>query len=228
MITIATIAVGFDIDVDRATRNRVASSAFDLAEQAAREFLSVDEFGVEAVVERGSIDVFVTVVLTAQTLLAALAAYGSAAEGLDRLKADIKAMRKYFVKELPDRANLPEEAFETSRLTMEELSKIDKFIKSVERGQLPPLEGAKQACAELELLDAPLDTKTKRELEESFSAIAPKPDERQQRSEAAHGPADAPRELTAPRRRIPRRPSRRDRVRIWRNPGESKTNREEP
>ena len=91
MIELATIAVGYNIDVDLARRDRVANSAFELAEQAARDSLSVGDFGIETIVERGSIDVFVTVVVTAQALLAALAAYGSASEGLDRLRADVKA-----------------------------------------------------------------------------------------------------------------------------------------
>src|SRR5690348_18493964 len=107
MITLAMIVVAFDIDVDRARRDQIANAAFDLAEQAAREFLPIDDFGVDTIVERGSVDVFVAVVASVPSVLAALAAYGSASEGLDRLKADIKSMKKYIVKELPQRADLP-------------------------------------------------------------------------------------------------------------------------
>jgi hypothetical protein len=175
-------------------------------------------------VERGSVNVFVTVVVTVPALLTALANYGSAAKGLDRLKADIKAMKKYFVKELPQRAQLPEQAFVTSRLTMEELAKIGRFIRDVEKGAVPPLKGARLACAELERVDAPLDAKTKRQLETSFSSIAPRPEDQHRRFHDERASAKAP---VAPRRRLPRRPSRVDRVRIWRNPGESKKHREE-
>jgi hypothetical protein len=227
VITIATIAVGFDIDVDRATRDRVATAAFDLAEQSAREFLPVGDLGVEAVVERGSVNVFVTVLVTVPALLTALADYGSAAEGFDRLKADIKAMKKYFVRELPQRAQLPEQAFETSRLTTTELTKIGRFIREVEIGALPPLEGAKKACTELEFWDAPLDSKTKKQLEKSFSSIAPKPRDRHRRSDAERAAGRVPEEALQPRRRLPRKPSGVDRVRIWRNPGESRPHREE-
>jgi hypothetical protein len=230
MITIASIAVFFDLDVDVAKRNQVANAAFDLAEQSAREFLPVDEFGIETVVERGSIEVFVTVVLTVPTLLTALSTYGSAAEGLDRLKADVKAMKRHFVKELPRRAQLPDKAFEASRLTMEELAKINRFVKDVERGKLAPEEGAKQACAELELVDEPLDKQTKRQLEKSFAAIAPVPKIEGMRRPSATGHRQRDELRAAPpaiRRRL-KKPKRRDSIRIWRNPGESKKNREEP
>lgn len=226
MIELATIAVGYSIDVDVAKRDRVANAAFEVAEQAAQKFLSVGDFGVETVVERGSVDVFVTVVVTAQALLAALGAYGSASEGLVRLRADVKAMKRYFVRELSRRAEIPSNALETSRLTTEELSRIAKFIDDVERGKLTPMEGAREACTELERVDTPLDAKTKRQLQESFTSIAPEREERRPARPAGES-SDANRALSPPRRRIARKPSRTDHVRIWRNPGESKQNREE-
>lgn len=226
MLAIATIAIRFDVEADVATRNQIAGVAFDLAEQAGREYLPVQEFGVEAVVERGSIDVFVTILLAAPTLLGMLATYGSAADGLDRLKADLRSMKRYFVKELPHRAALPAEAFSDSRLTLEELSRIGRFISEAQVGTLSPLEAAERACAELEHLDGPLDPTSRRQLQKSFSAIAPKGQDREPQVERPHDSRPASRRPPTHRRRVPRRPSGRDRIRIWRNPGESDTHRD--
>jgi hypothetical protein len=229
VIQVGTIAVGFDLDLDARRRAEVAETAFDVADRAARKFLPTEDFGIDAVVQPGSVDIFVAVVLSVPALLGALTLYGSAAEGLHRLKADLGSMRKYFVKEFPSSAHLPPDAFESSRLTTDELAGIRGYIRAVQSGEFDARTGAQRARAFLESTGAHLDLPTVRQLEESFAAIPVKSGElsRKESYDAVAGAGSPERDMVRRRKRVLRRRPQLGGVRVWRAPGESTKHRED-
>lgn len=226
MITVARIFVRYTYNPDSRELRSIADAIFSLAESTAKETLPVDEIGIDARVQSGSTEIWAIVLTTMSSVLSALAAYGSAGDGLDRFKSEVRRMRDRIIRRIPQEAGLPASTIVTSRLTTGDLAKLERLIASVEYGDIRADEATERA--ERILLSAGDEPAQHlhEELNSLFKAAEAVPVTRKRRQPPAASTSRAE-EVIPPLPKPARVRTKPTGVRVWRNPGEAGRHTEE-
>lgn len=208
----------------------IAESAFAVAEQGAREFLPLEEFGTEIRARPGSVELVATIIAAAGTVVAAIANYGSFSDGLQKLVEDSKKVgsfvRTRVVRQLRSRVL-------STKVTSGHLTQLDNLLVAVRNGRLERSEATRRAVAILRKAGDEVTPAVEASLEEVFETIPLLPPDRRYipppQGHSARIPASVQPEFPElpPAISQAEKPKRTREIVLRRDPGASRIKREE-